>query len=106
MAENIKYEHFKAQQCKAEWGYFADILKESSCNVLEYNLDIGKSFSFDFDKNTTIVVVSGAMELLFDEKPKVLFKGEKFTFDKESLSHSVKIANCGVIPLLFIKISL
>lgn len=105
MPKNIKIEKINVRQIQENWGNQVEIEANSSYSIFEYELKVGQRIEFELsEKDSTFVVVSGALELVFDGQQKKLFKGDKYSFFKQNSFSNLTVINCGTIPLLFIKV--
>lgn len=109
MSESIIKNLVKREVSNADWGSLTRLITEENYFIDEFIIDSGKFINIErSNKYLYFIIAAGAAEFNFEEKTKTLFKGEKISFlDLEKNPYSsLNIKNCGIIPLILIKIEL
>jgi|GEM_PF-2599144 len=107
MSESIVKNIVKREITSARWGQKSNLADEDNFSIQEYTINSKDMIRVHLnDENVYFILVSGSAEFNINDDKRELFKGEKIDFPAKNKSLDVIITNCGIIPLVFIKVSL
>jgi len=107
MSESVIKNTVKREISSERWGKKANLADEENFSIQEYSVNTKDQIRIHLnDENVHFILVSGSAEFDINEDKKKLFKGEKIDVLAKNKSLDAIITNCGIIPLVFIKVVL
>jgi mannose-6-phosphate isomerase-like protein (cupin superfamily) len=106
MTEKIIKNIIKRKISPEIWGQVSLLANENNFAVQEYIINPHKTLELKPEnRKIFFIIVSGSAEFNSNNITKKLFKGDKIDILPEKDITKIIITNCGVLPLIFIGIS-
>lgn len=104
MTEKIVKNIIKRKISAESWGQVSLLANENNFSIQEYIVNKNKTFELKAEKiKKFFIIVSGSAEFTVNNKAIKLFKGDKIDILPDN---NINIVNNGVIPLIFISVSI
>ena len=104
MSESIVRNIIKRKITHYQWGNITCLSDENTYLIEEYTVNPDQYTSIILNNPVYFIIVSGRASI--EGTDQTYFKGEKISFSKADTPTAINIANCGIIPLVLIKIEL